>query len=75
MDEAWRVDQRRCVWYEGAMAPLSPKVLAVLRPLVAQAGQLVTKEALLEAGSSVGKRAIRPATSEREEVWLVHRGF
>ena len=50
MDEAWRVDwPNECVWHGGAMVRLPPKVFAVLRLLVAQAGQLVTKEALLEA--------------------------
>ena len=50
MDEAWRVDwANECVWHGEAMVRLPPKVFAVLRLLVAQAGQLVTKEALLEA--------------------------
>ena len=50
MDEAWRVDwANECVWHGRAMVRLPPKVFAVLRLLVAQAGQLVTKEALLQA--------------------------
>ena len=50
MDEAWRVDwANECVWHGEAMVRLPPKVFAVLRLLVAQAGQLVTKEALMEA--------------------------
>ena len=49
MDDAWRVDwANECVWHGGAMVRLPPKVFAVLRVLVAQAGQLVTKETLLE---------------------------
>ena len=40
--------QRMCVAW-GSDGPPAPKVFAVLRLLVAQAGQLVTKEALLEA--------------------------
>jgi hypothetical protein len=50
LDEAWRVDwANECLWHQGAMVRLPPKVFAVLRQLVAHAGQLVTKEALLEA--------------------------
>jgi DNA-binding winged helix-turn-helix (wHTH) protein len=50
MDEAWRVDwANECVWHGRAMVRLPPKVFAVLRLLVAQAGQLVTKESLLQA--------------------------
>ena len=49
-DEPWRVDwPNACVWQGDAQVHLPPKALAVLRLLMAQAGQLVTKEALLEA--------------------------
>jgi predicted ATPase/DNA-binding winged helix-turn-helix (wHTH) protein len=49
-DEAWRVDwANECVWHEGARVRLPPKAFAVLRILMEQAGQVVTKEALLEA--------------------------
>jgi predicted ATPase/DNA-binding winged helix-turn-helix (wHTH) protein len=49
-DEPWRVDwTNACVWHGDAMVRLPPKACAVLRLLMEQAGQLVTKEALLEA--------------------------
>jgi predicted ATPase/DNA-binding winged helix-turn-helix (wHTH) protein len=49
-DEPWRVDwPNACVWQGDAMVRLPPKACAVLRLLVEQAGQLVPKEALLEA--------------------------
>ena len=49
-DELWRVDwTNACVWHGDEMVRLPPKAFAVLRLLVEQAGQLVTKEALLEA--------------------------
>ena len=49
-DEAWRVDwTNECLWQGDAMVRLPPKAFAVLRLLMEQAGQLVTKEALLEA--------------------------
>jgi DNA-binding winged helix-turn-helix (wHTH) protein len=38
-----------CLWREEQLIPLPPKPLAVLAYLVAHAGQVVTKEALLEA--------------------------
>jgi DNA-binding winged helix-turn-helix (wHTH) protein/predicted ATPase len=50
MDAAWRVDwTNECLWHGAAMVRLPPKVFAVLRLLVARAGQLVTKEVLLQA--------------------------
>ena len=50
MDEAWRVDwANECVWHGRERVRLPPKVFAVLRLLVAQTGQLVTKEVLLQA--------------------------
>src|SRR5262249_50691746 len=50
MDEAGRVDwANECVGHGDAMVHLPPKTFAVLRLLIEQAGQLVTKEALLEA--------------------------
>src|SRR5262245_16138835 len=50
MDEAWRVDwTNECVWHGRERVRLPPKVFAVLRLLVAHTGQLVTKEALLQA--------------------------
>jgi DNA-binding winged helix-turn-helix (wHTH) protein/predicted ATPase len=39
----------RSLWRDDALVPLPPKPLAVLAVLVAQAGQVVTKEALLDA--------------------------
>src|SRR5215471_2370085 len=49
-DEPWRVDwSNECVWHGDAMVRLPPKAFAVLRLLMEQAGQLVTKETLLEA--------------------------
>ena len=49
-DEPWRVDwPNACVWQGDAMVHLPPKALAILRLLMEQAGQLVTKAALLEA--------------------------
>ena len=46
----WRVDwTNECVWRGDEMVLLPPKAFAVLRLLMAQAGQLVTKEALLQA--------------------------
>jgi DNA-binding winged helix-turn-helix (wHTH) protein/tetratricopeptide (TPR) repeat protein len=49
-DEPWWVDwSNACVWQGDTMVHLPPKTLAVLRLLTTQAGQLVTKEALLEA--------------------------
>jgi DNA-binding winged helix-turn-helix (wHTH) protein len=38
------------LWRQGQVLDLPPRVLAVLGQLVAHAGQLVTKEALLAAG-------------------------
>lgn len=38
-----------CLWREDQLLPLQPKPLAVLAHLVAHAGQVVTKEALLDA--------------------------
>jgi DNA-binding winged helix-turn-helix (wHTH) protein len=37
------------LWRDAQLVPLPPKPLAVLAALVAQAGQVVTKEALLDA--------------------------
>src|SRR5262249_57350626 len=46
----FRLDLRdERLWRGHEATPLSPKTFAVLRCLVSQAGQLVTKEALLEA--------------------------
>src|SRR5262252_8975398 len=46
----FRLDLRdERLWCGPEATPLSPKTFAVLRCLVTQAGQLVTKEALLEA--------------------------
>jgi DNA-binding response OmpR family regulator len=36
--------------HEGAVVPLAPKAFAVLRRLVEDGGQVVTKRALLRAG-------------------------
>src|SRR5262245_36976573 len=48
MDEAWRVDwPNECLWHGEAMVRLPPKAFGVLRLLVGQTGQLVTKEVLL----------------------------
>ena len=48
--EPFRVDPANaCLWRGDQMITLRPKVFAVLAHLVAQAGQLVTKEALFEA--------------------------
>src|SRR5262245_23613441 len=50
MDEAWRVDwANECVWHGRERVRLPPKLFAVLRLLVEQTGQLVTKEVLLQA--------------------------
>jgi DNA-binding winged helix-turn-helix (wHTH) protein/predicted ATPase len=47
----FRLDLRdERLWHGDEATPLSPKTFAVLRCLATQAGQLVTKEALLEAG-------------------------
>src|SRR5262249_14381471 len=49
-DERWQVDwSNECIWHGDELVRLAPKAFAVLRLLMAQAGQLVTKEALLEA--------------------------
>src|SRR5262245_49239419 len=49
-DEQWRVDwTNACVWQGDVMVHLPPKTLAVLHLLMEQVGQLVTKDALLEA--------------------------
>src|SRR2546428_1048721 len=48
--EPFRLDLRdERLWRGPEATPLSPKTFAVLRCLVSQAGQLVTKDALLEA--------------------------
>src|SRR5262245_8145579 len=48
--ESFRVDPANaCLWRGDQMILLRPKVFAVLAHMVAQAGQLVTKEALFEA--------------------------
>jgi DNA-binding winged helix-turn-helix (wHTH) protein/predicted ATPase len=50
VDEGWRVDwANECLWHGSVMVRLPPKVFGVLRLLVAQAGQLVTKDTLLES--------------------------
>ncbi len=50
MDETWRVDwANECLRHDDAMVRLPPKIFGVLRLLVAQPGQLVTKEVLLQA--------------------------
>jgi predicted ATPase/DNA-binding winged helix-turn-helix (wHTH) protein len=47
---AFRLDQdNACVWHGAELLALRPKTFAVLHYLVAHAGQLVTKAALLEA--------------------------
>lgn len=40
----------QCLWREEEMLPLRPKVFAVLQCLLANAGQMVSKAALLKAG-------------------------
>jgi DNA-binding winged helix-turn-helix (wHTH) protein/predicted ATPase len=40
----------QCLWREGKMLPLRPKVFAVLQCLLAKAGQMVSKAELLKAG-------------------------
>jgi len=65
--EPFRFDPANaCLWRGDQMISLRPKVFAVLAHLVAQAGQLVTKEALFEAvwpetavGDAVLKACIR----------------
>jgi DNA-binding winged helix-turn-helix (wHTH) protein/tetratricopeptide (TPR) repeat protein len=48
-DERWQVDwTNEYLWHGDEMVHLSPKAFAVLRLLIEQAGQLVTKETLLE---------------------------
>ena len=48
--EPFRADPANaCLWRGDQMISLRPKVFAVLAHLVAQAGQLVTKQALFEA--------------------------
>ena len=39
----------KCLWRDNQLVPLAAKPFAVLAYLVAHAGQVVTKEALLEA--------------------------
>src|SRR5262245_30293456 len=51
------------LWRGHEVTPLSPKTFAVLRCLVSQAGQLMTKEALLEA--------VWPATVVSESILTV----
>ena len=67
-DEPWRVDwTNECVWHGDAMVRLPPKAFTVLRLLMAQAGQLVTKEALLEAvwaGAVVGEAVLTVCIGE-----------
>src|SRR5512134_3081625 len=47
---AFRLDASpTCLWRDGQLLPLPPKPLAVLVYLVAHAGQVVTKDELLEA--------------------------
>ena len=47
---AFRLDATpACLWREEQLLPLPPKPLAVLAYLVARAGQVVTKDELLEA--------------------------
>jgi DNA-binding winged helix-turn-helix (wHTH) protein len=46
---AFRLDASpTCLWRDGQLLPLAPKPLAVLAYLVARAGQVVTKDELLE---------------------------
>jgi DNA-binding winged helix-turn-helix (wHTH) protein len=60
----FRLDLRDELLWRGPEAiPLSPKTFAVLRCLVTQAGQLVTKDALLEA--------VWPATMVSESILTV----
>ena len=47
---AFRLDaSTACLWRDEQLLPLPPKPLAVLAYLVARAGQVVTKDELLEA--------------------------
>ena len=60
----FRLDLRdERLWRDHEATPLSPKTFAVLRCLVTQAAQLVTKDALLEA--------VWPATVVSESVVTV----
>jgi DNA-binding winged helix-turn-helix (wHTH) protein/predicted ATPase len=60
----FRLDLRdERLWRDHEATPLSPKTFAVLRCLVTQAGQLVTKEALFEA--------VWPATVVSESILTV----
>src|SRR2546428_1901944 len=62
--EPFRLDLRdERLWRGPEATPLSPKTFAVLRCLVSQAGQLVTKDALLEA--------VWPATVVSESILTV----
>ena len=38
----------RCLWRERELAPIRPKTFEVLAALVTQAGEIVTKETLLD---------------------------
>jgi DNA-binding winged helix-turn-helix (wHTH) protein len=61
MFDVFRVDQREArLWRGQEVVPLHPKPFAVLCCLVTQAGQLVTKDALLEAvwPGTVGSEAV-----------------
>src|SRR5262245_62080406 len=87
-DESWWVDwPNACVWQGDTRVHLPPKALAVLRLLMAQAGQLVTKEALLEAVwpeavvheaalsvcMSELRKALRDSTQTPRFIQTVHR--
>ena len=52
-----------CLWREDQLVPLSPKPFAVLAYLVARAGQVVTKDDLLEAvwpGTTISEGVLKP---------------
>src|SRR5215510_1432419 len=56
-----------CLWQEAQPVPLRPKTLALLAYLVAHAGQLVTKEALLDAvwpETAVGDGVLKTSMNE-----------
>jgi DNA-binding winged helix-turn-helix (wHTH) protein/predicted ATPase len=73
MDDLWRVDwANECLWHGSEMVGLPPKILAVLRLLAAQPGQLVTKEALLEAvwpETVVGEAVLTTCIAELRRVF------
>src|SRR5262245_61866018 len=66
--DAFRLDpDNACLWHGTEMVPLKPKTFTVLHYLVTHAGQLVSKEALIDAcwpETAVGDAVLKVCVAE-----------